>query len=354
MDKYGVRRVTLPCVIVFALVMASIGLVPRSLTAFTLMYAVAGLASAGIAPLPYAKSVTGNFDKNRGLALGIAIAGVGMGTALVPQYTQTLVEHFGWRGAYIGLGLLHFAIAFPAVLLLLRDPDPAIAGQLSSKKGVGPSLVPGKTLSEAVKGSTFWFMALPFICTGVALSGLSSSFVPILTDAGMSARMATTTLTSVGIALILGRIGSGYLLDRMFAPYVTIIFLMIPFAGILMFAAEGNAVFPFAGAFLFGIGIGGELDLMAYLVSRYFGLRAFGAIYGLLTGGFFVTAKGGPFLISLVYEATGSYGWVLFGAGALMPLAAWSISRLGPYVYKPARELAGAGGQREVPVPSRP
>jgi MFS family permease len=355
MDQYGVRRVTLPCVIAFAIAMASIGMVPNSLAAFTLMYAVAGMASAGIAPLPYAKSVTGVFDNRRGLALGIAIAGVGMGTALVPQYAQSMVEKFGWRGAYVGLGLLHFVVAFPAVLLLLRDPDQGPSGGRSSnKRGAAAAVVPGKTLSEALVSSTFWFMAMPFIFTGVALSGLSSSFVPILTDAGMSARLATTTLTAVGIALIIGRIGSGYLLDRMFAPYVTIIFLMIPFAGILMFSVQGGALLSFMGAFLIGIGIGGELDLMAYLVSRYFGVRAFGAIYGLLTGGFFITAKGGPFLISKIYEATGSYYYALLGAGALMPLAALSISRLGPYVYKPMREHAEKGQQREVPVPSRP
>ena len=355
MDRYGVRRVTMPCVVAFALAMASIGFVPRSVTAFTLMYAVAGMASAGIAPLPYAKSVTGVFDTRRGLALGIAIAGVGIGTAFVPQYAQTFVENFGWRGTYVGLGLLHFAIAFPAVLFLLRDSEPSRSVQSHAGTGrLDAGAVPGKTLSEALVSSTFWFIALPFVCTGVALTGLSSSFVPILTDAGMSARLATTALTAVGLALIVGRIGSGYLLDRMFAPYVTIIFLMVPFAGIVLFAAEGSSALPFIGAFLIGIGIGGELDLMAYLVSRYFGLRAFGAVYGLLTGAFFVSAKGGPFLVSLVYDATGSYGYVLLGAGALMPIAALSISRLGPYVYMPAREPAEKGHGAEVPVASRP
>jgi cyanate permease len=182
-------------------------------------------------------------------------------------------------------------------------------------------------------------IAFCFTFSGAVLVGLNGTIVPMLTDSGMSVRMATSAVSVLGIATIAGRIFSGYLLDRIFAPYVTIMFLMVPFVGVVAFGAGLSYGLPFVAAFLIGLGIGGELDLMAFLISRYFGLRAFGALYGLLTGLFYIGAKGGPFMVNVIYEATGSYHLVLVIAGIIMPASSLIIWRLGPYVYPvaPAR-----------------
>lgn len=337
MDRYGIRPVTLASVVGFGLSMAAIGFTPRSLTIFTVLYAVQGFFSAGIAPLPYAKSISGIFDRERGIALGIAIGGVGIGTVVVPQYAQTIIGMFGWRQAYVGLGLLHLVVAFPAVLFLIKEPGydrPAQGAPL--KKGPAASAlsgIPGKTVSEALADRAFWLILIPFITTGAILVGLNGTIVPMMTDLGMSVRLATTAVSVLGIATIAGRIFSGWLLDRIFAPYVTIMFLLVPFIGVLAFGGGLSFGLPFIAAFLIGLGIGGELDLMAFLISRYFGLRYFGALYGLLTGVFYIGAKGGPFLVNVIFERTGSYHLVLAIAGVIMPLAALMIWRLGPYVY---------------------
>ena len=353
MDRFGVRPVALASVVGFGISMAAIGFTPVSLTAFTILYIVQGFVSAGIAPLPYAKSISGIFDHDRGLALGIAIGGVGIGTVLVPQFAQTIIGSMGWREAYIGLGLLHLAVAFPAVLFLVKEPG---YGRSAERPRAGVPVggtLPGKTVGEALVSSTFWLIALPFILSGAILVGLNGTIVPMLTDAGMSVRMATSAVSVVGIATIAGRIFSGYLLDRIFAPYVTIMFLIVPFAGVLLFGAGMTFGLPFVAAFLIGIGIGGELDLMAFLISRYFGLRAFGSLYGLLTGIFYIGAKGGPFLVNVVHDRTGSYNLVLVIAGFIMPLASFMIWRLGPYVYPVVRERVEAS--RDVaPLRSAP
>jgi len=337
MDRYGIRPVTLVAIVAFGLSMAAIGFTPRSLVFFTALYALQGFVSAGIAPLPYAKSISGIFDRDRGLALGIAIGGVGIGTVLVPQYAQTIIGMAGWRQAYVGLGILHLVVAFPAVLLLIREPGYGKPGG-SRARVSALSGIPGKTVKEAVADSAFWLIAIPFVLSGALLVGLNGTIVPMLTDGGMSVRMATTAVSVVGVATIAGRIFSGWLLDRMFAPYVTILFLMVPFIGILLFGAGMTFGLPFIAAFLIGIGIGGELDLMAFLISRYFGLRAFGALYGLLTGIFYIGAKGGPFLVNVIFENTGSYHLVLVISGVIMPLASLMIWKLGPYAYPVAHE----------------
>jgi len=342
MDRYGIRPVTLAAVVGFAVSMAAIGFTPRSLATFTVLYAVQGFFSAGIAPLPYAKSISGIFDRERGIALGIAIGGVGIGTVLVPQYAQTIIGTFGWRQAYIGLGLLHLIVAFPAVLFLIKEPGYGRAAKGTPfKRGPAASArsgIPGKTVSEALADRAFWLIMIPFITTGAILVGLNGTIVPMLTDLGMSVRIATTAVSVLGIATIAGRIFSGYLLDRIFAPYVTILFLLVPFLGVLAFGGGLNFGLPFIAAFLIGIGIGGELDLMAFLISRYFGLRFFGALYGLLTGIFYIGAKGGPFLVNVIFEKTGSYNLVLVVAAIIMPIASLMIWRLGPYVYPVAHE----------------
>jgi MFS family permease len=354
MDRYGIRPVTLAAVVGFGISMAAIGFTPRSLAIFSVLYAVQGFWSAGIAPLPYAKSISGIFDRERGLALGIAIGGVGIGTVLVPQYAQTIIGSFGWRQAYVGLGLLHLAVAFPAVLFLIKEPGYGRPANGAPRAQVSAgSKIPGKTVAEALVDPTFWMIVFSFTFSGAVLVGLNGTIVPMLTDGGMGVRMATTAVSVLGIATIAGRIFSGYLLDRIFAPYVTILFLMVPFLGVVAFGAGLSYGLPFVAAFLIGLGIGGELDLMAFLISRYFGLRSFGTLYGLLTGLFYIGAKGGPFLVNVVYEATGSYHLVLVVAGVIMPISSLVIWRLGPYVYPVAHERIEPGPEM-APLRSAP
>ena len=119
-DRFGVRAVALPAIALFSAATASVALVPASPLVFTACITVMGLTAAGQTPLVYAKAISASFDDKRGLALGIAMAGVGLGAAVVPQFAQALIQAVGWRGAYVGLGSLTFILAFPAVALFLR------------------------------------------------------------------------------------------------------------------------------------------------------------------------------------------------------------------------------------------
>ena len=337
MDRYGVKLVTLICILLFGLSVASVGLVPPTMPRFLALYAIMGAISSGIAPLPYAKSIAGAFDARRGLALGIAIAGVGLGVVFVPQYLQYLIAHFGWRAAYVGLGLLHVAIAFPAVALLLREPArhealphaPGVIGNTEPARSL-----PGLSIRQSLLGGgTFWLLVASFVLSAGALNSATTHIVPILTDAGVSAGFATTVLSMSGLALIIGRVSSGWFADRMFAPYTAAIYVLIPLVGVVLLGTTHSALFSFIGAFLIGIGFGGELNLMAFLVSRYFGLRSFGALYGILTGLYFLSSHNGPYLTDLIYDATKSYSIALALDGGALLLAALLISRLGTYVY---------------------
>ena len=127
LDRFGTRRVMMPGVLLYALVVAGFGLMQTN-PAFVipLIYALVGFVGAVQTPIPYAAVVTQWFDRQRGLALGIATAGVGLGVALLPPFLAMLIGEFGWRHAYFGLGLAVLVLAWVPVALFVREP-PALA-----------------------------------------------------------------------------------------------------------------------------------------------------------------------------------------------------------------------------------
>ena len=156
MDRWSIRAVSLPGLAVFAASLGMLALSPGSPAAFIVLAALAGVASTVQAPLPYTKAVSAWFDDRRGLALGIAMAGVGFGAIIVPQIARALIEQVGWRGSYVGLGVITFAAAFPAVALTIREPD-AVAERRPARPTL--DLRPGVKAHEAVRMPHFWLMA---------------------------------------------------------------------------------------------------------------------------------------------------------------------------------------------------
>src|ERR1700761_9215762 len=126
-DRWGVRRVMMPAIVLFAIAMGSLSLTPPSMLVFTTLMVIAGACGAGQGPIGYVKSISGWFDDKRGLALGIAVAGIGLGAALVPQYVQFIVGHFCGRYAYPALGAALLLIARPCVFLFVREPTEGIS-----------------------------------------------------------------------------------------------------------------------------------------------------------------------------------------------------------------------------------
>src|ERR1700722_6780315 len=121
-DRWGIQKVTLTSITFFAVSFAAISLSPNNVIIYTLLYALSGFFASGQAPLPYAKAITGWFEDRRGLALGIAMAGVGVGIAVAPQIARALITALNWRATYVGLAAITWLVAFPAVYLFVKDP----------------------------------------------------------------------------------------------------------------------------------------------------------------------------------------------------------------------------------------
>ncbi|MGA8755350.1 MAG: MFS transporter [Stellaceae bacterium] len=329
MDRWGIRHVALPGLVIYAAFLCLLGFSPHSLAIFTLLVALAGMTSAIQTPLGYAKAISAWFDRRRGLALGVAMSGVGLGAFVIPQLARVLIDRFGWRGAYIALGLLTLAIAFPAVALWIREPRP---GEGERRAQPLATAVPGLSVREAVHTGRFWLMGGTFFLVAVAINGTVAHVVPLLTDHGLSRAAATATLAVFGLATLSGRLLAGWLVDRIYAPYVASVFFLAPIAGFLFLAGAAGAL-PVVGVALMGLGLGTEIDLIAFLITRYFGQRAFGQIYGYFFMIFGLGSGVGPFLGGVTYDRAGSYNPALIGAAFTLVAAVILVNRLGAYVY---------------------
>ena len=321
-DQFGVRRVTLFCIVLFSLSVASISLAATPVV-FVLLHGAAGLFSSGHAPLSYAQVISSRFDERRGLALGFAMAGVGLGAAIVPLIASILIGTWGWRGTYVALGAMTLAIAFPAVAILVKS-----AG---SKQSLAAQ--PGSTARDAFRDRRFWYIALVILFVALATNGTIAHTVPLLADKGFSTQTAASALAVMGVALIIGRLFAGYMLDRVFAPFVAAAFFAVPILGILVLRTAGQANAARAGVAMIGLGLGAEVDLIAFLLSRYFGLRSFARLYGFLFMLFAIGSGVGPYLMGLTFDLTGSYNVALTIFCCCLSLSVALVLLLGPYRF---------------------
>jgi MFS family permease len=330
-DRFGPRTFTRTAVLLFGTSVAAVGLLAHNIWTFMLLFALAGVLASGQTPLPYIRVVTACFDRRRGLALALTLTGVGIGSIVVPIIAQHLVTAFGWRGGYVGLAALLLLVAVPAVSLFIPR---ALSFPLQQS---GNAASVGLTVSEAVRSRTFWLMLTGLFLAGMAANGTIAHVVPLLTDRGVPAGPAVAALASVGAASIAGRLVGGFLLDRFWAPLVSLIFFTGMAAGIGLLAFAPSIGSASVAAVLIGLGLGVEADLIGFLLSRYIGLKSFGALFGFVFGAFMLANSFGPILMGALFDVTGSYAFCLSIFIGATFVAVGAFLMLGRYAYPAVR-----------------
>jgi MFS family permease len=339
-DRHGVRPVMLRVVVLYAAAIALLAATPASPLVFVMLYALVGVFGGGHCPVPYAKVVSLWFDRRRGLALGVTMTGIGIGAGLVPQVARVLIERVGWRGAYVGLAVTVLLIAFPAVLLLVRErfaPERYDASAPFASRALR-----GASREEALRDKRFWYIVTSVFLISMMVNGIMAHAVPLLATRGIGAAEAASLLMALALASLLGRLVFGVLLDRWFAPYVAAANIVAALVGVLLLWHGGPEPLPLLALMLLGLSFGAEIDVISYLVSRYFGLRRFGEIFGYVIAAFSVAAAAGALIMGLVEDRTGSYDGALLAFTGGLTLSFAAILRLGPYVYPDDRMPAAA------------
>ncbi len=331
-DRYGPRRIILPCMTVYCCAIVSLAFLHSKLWQFYLTCIVLGLVGNGAAHLAYSRSISTWFARRLGMALALVMVGAGLGAMILPVFAQTVISREGWRAAYLSLGGLALLLGLPLSWRYVRE-----RGQV--RRDSAPVSHSGMTWQEGLRSYAFWIIVAVLFVSSISMNGAITHLSALLTDRGITPGDAALCASVLGGSSLVGRIGVGWLLDRFFGARVAFAVSLITAAGIFLLARAIS--FP-AGCFaaaLIGVGAGGEAAITPYLLTRYFGLRAFSTLYG-LTWTFYAAAGAiGPVILGRTFDATGSYTSLLVILAGALSLGGLMNLLLPKYANSSAVEL---------------
>lgn len=313
-DRFSARAPAIVGLVLLSLGFAAMGAFVYSVTGYLAIQALVAFVGAASGPIAYTKIIGATFDKNRGFALGVTMTGIGISAAAIPPALAWIISNHGWRAGFFALALVPLVGALATALLIPRGssvpaPDPQRTHADSSNADTPDEVARKASLNAAGSWSrspVFWMMAAAFAMMAISFAGLLPHFVPMLIDGGLTPVAAGGIAGEIGLAVIASRLFVGFMLDRVFAPRVAIGICVVAAAGFVVLVANGIASASIT-AITLGFAMGAELDLMGFLVARYFGLREFGRIYGWLYGAFIFASGLGPLWVGALRDATGNY-----------------------------------------------
>jgi MFS family permease len=303
LDRYPARRIIVPCLAIFGCAFASLSLMTPHLWHLYSVFIVIGIVGNGGAHLAYGRTLTTWFQARRGVAFSILLTGGALGAMVLPAVAEWLIRALGWRGAFVVLGAMVIVVGVPLGTQIRERSSPD-----SSAVGDGAR---GFSAAKALRSPSFWIIVAVLFLISISQNGAIAHLAALLTDRGVSPVNAAFAVSALGGAALLGRLGTGALLDRFFAPYVSFGLLSLAALGTFILSGAKSLPAGILGAALIGFGMGGEADVTPYLLSKYFGLKAFSLLYG-ITWTFYSIAGGiGPVIMGKAFDATGSYATLL-------------------------------------------
>ncbi|HTX40542.1 MAG TPA: MFS transporter [Acidobacteriaceae bacterium] len=299
LDRYAPRRIILPAILGFALALASLSTLSPHIGRFYLTFFVLGLMANGTAQFAYTRTVLTWFSRRRGFALALLLTGSGLGSILIPPLTEWMIQHHGWRDAWLMLGGIAL-LGFPLTALLVRNRPEAVLVRADG-------CAAGVTVAAALRSAAFWILAFITILSAFSENGLVTNLASILTEHGITAASAALALSVRGGAGIVGRLCIGFMIDRASPERIQTLVLTLAAVGTLILAFAGTGPLALLGAAVLGVGLGSEADVAPYLLARYFGRRHFSVLYGLTWTAYAIGGATGPLWIGHLYDRAGSY-----------------------------------------------
>jgi len=329
--KFGLRIVTILSLLALSISMVLLTQMQTTIWSLYLGYFLVPLAGLGTLQITWSHLVNLWFVENRGLALAIILSGSGLAAAGLPLLVTWAVSTWNWQAGFIALSLLPVLIALPLTwrwLMPVRSENSAAS--VGQPKPQDPSS--GMLLSAALKSWRFWVCNLSMTLVVACVVGLVTNIIPLLQDRGLSAVEAGQIFSAFGISLIFGRLVVGYLIDRLWAPGVAAIALLMPAVACLIFAlTSGSTGLYVLATLLVGIGAGAEFDIAAFLIARYFGMRDYGRLFGVHLGLITAGAAGAPLLFGFLYSLTGDYSGLLVFSTVCFVVGPLMLLTLGGY-----------------------
>ena len=283
LDRFGARRTVLPAIVGLGLSVAALSLLRNPIWHLSLMFAIIPLVAGAANPVGYAGILVRRFSERLGLALGLALMGLGLGAAFMPSLAQNLIDRFGWRTAYVALGALTILVSIPAAIVATRH---AAGPVVRANRGVEPSVLP------LMLTRRFLLICLTFVLLSTASVGAVAHLVPMMTDKGFTPVQAAHIAGLAGIATLLSRGAIGWMLDRLHAPYLLAVISVLCAGACLLLAIGGGQLSPSLAAITLGLVAGSEVDFITFLIRKYFGTAGFGRLYAVAFGAFILGPGG--------------------------------------------------------------
>ncbi len=318
-DRFGPRIVITACGFIFGigyLLMSQISTIWQLYLFYGVIMAIG--MSGGFAPI--ASTVTRWFTTRRGLMTGIVISGIGVGTFVIPPLASQLISIYGWRTSYTILGITTLVLLIISAQFLRRDPGqmgqmPYGEDKLKPKGSV--SETGGFSLKEAINTRRFWVLCAVYFCYGFIVHTIMVHIVSHATDLGITPFVASGILAVIGGISITGRIGMGSVADKIGNKRSLLInFFLLAIALLWLLAVRQLSAFYLFAA-VFGFPYGGLAIFNSLMTAEIFGLKAHGAIMGLVVFVYTTGSAIGPILAGYIFDITGSYNSAFIVTAAL-------------------------------------
>ena len=304
MDRVGARSIILTGNALLAVSIALLALTNGNIWLFYFQFGIVGLAGAMCASPMIAKVVSNWFDERRGLMLGVtAGVGNGVGATVVPIVAGVLLPLLGWRGTYVAIGAIVLVVGAPILWLWLRDSPDVERHRVEKTQ----SLEDGMTPAEAARTRRFWLLLIAVASGAGAMTAVFTHVVPMMMDRGFGLGEATGIVVTFALVTAAWQVVTGGLLDAVRSPLLIVPMYVAAMLGLgLLQFGHGGMTMTAAGVLL-GVGMGAEYAALSYFCSRYFGLRHFGSINGILYAAVILAQGLTPALMDMSYDRTGSY-----------------------------------------------
>jgi MFS family permease len=342
--RYGPRPVALISVVLFSFAFMAFALSNGSLVFYYGIWGAQAVLGIGTLPITWTRLINQRFERHKGLALGLALSGTGLFGTISKPMVGWFITHWGFRGAFVALGALPLLIAFPVAYVCFRE-----APGLKPAAGEVVKISPGLTTAQALRHWRFWLIGLVLLPVSFAIAGPIPNMENILHVHGFVHGDIVRLTSLIGVSAIAGRLAGGWLLDLFWAPAVAVLILAMPCISCWLLSLDALGYSQAALSIcLIGFAVGVEYDLLAYLTSRYFGLRSYATIYGFLYVFFGIGAGVGPMLFGWAFGISKSYTPILHVAFVSLAVSALCLLALGRYPRFGVAEADGAF----VPAPA--
>ncbi len=337
-DRAGPRRVGLIGVLAMCGAFALASTATGDTTNWLALWGVIAIGTFFVQATVWTSAVASRFEVSRGLGFAITLSGASLAATLYPVSATWLIGSYGWRTAYAAMGGIWVLLVFPVLFLFFRGAQ----DRGRKERAATASVLTGVSLADGLRSPTLYKLLMAAGLFAFTAIGVVVHFVPILTDRGATALWAAGIASLIGIFSIVGRLGTGLLLDKFPGHVVGAIAFLIPIVACTLLLVDGaRALNQAAAAAIFGLTLGSEVDVIAYLAAKHFGLKNFGALYGVLQMALAAGTALGPLAAGAIFDQYQSYAPFLMLTSVLMAASAIALFTLTP-VRSNAETLSAA------------